>query len=248
LASSVTGACSSASTPALVCCRWRPTTSRSAATMPTAWWLASGRTRQRRWSPSSSGCDCGAGSIETATATATRGVHMLVSDVMTRKVVAIGPDTPIRDVQTLMEQRNIRHFPILESRSNAEPDALLGIVSDRDVRLVGADHPRAPAGVTSAHPVSRLMVFPVLTAHPDDPIEETAKVLRENKIGAMPVMDDGRLVGIVTGIDMLDALVRMSGVYEAASRLEVEVANRPGALADLLQHVAARNVNVSSVM
>ena len=173
---------------------------------------------------------------------------MLVSDVMTRKVVAIGPDTPIRDVQTLMEQRNIRHFPILESRSNAEPDALLGIVSDRDVRLVGADHPRAPAGVTSAHPVSRLMVFPVLTAHPDDPIEETAKVLRENKIGAMPVMDDGRLVGIVTGIDMLDALVRMSGVYEAASRLEVEVANRPGALADLLQHVAARNVNVSSVM
>src|SRR5690606_41959934 len=72
-------------------------------------------------------------------------------------------------------------------------------------------------------------LFRSLTAHPDDPIEETAKVLRENKIGAMPVMDEGRLVGIVTGIDMLDALVRMSGVYEAASRIEVEVANRPGA-------------------
>lgn len=173
---------------------------------------------------------------------------MLVSDVMTRKVVAIGPDTPIRDVQALMEQRNIRHFPILQTRSSNEPDALMGIVSDRDVRLVGADHPRAPAGVTSADPISKLMVSPVLTAHPEDPIEETAKVLRENKIGAMPVMDEGRLVGIVTGIDMLDALVRMSGVYEAASRLEVEVANRPGALAELLRHVASRNVNVSSVM
>jgi len=173
---------------------------------------------------------------------------MLVSDVMTRKVVAIGPDTPIRDVQALMEQRNIRHFPILQSRSSAEPDELVGIVSDRDVRLVGADHPRAPAAVTAADPISRLMVHPVLTAHPDDPIEETAKVLRENKIGAMPVMDEGRLVGIVTGIDMLDALVRMSGVYEAASRIEVEVANRPGALAELLRHIAARNVNVSSVL
>ena len=173
---------------------------------------------------------------------------MLVSDVMTRKVVAIGPDTPIRDVQALMEQRNIRHFPILQTRSSSEPDALIGIVSDRDVRLVGADHPRAPAGVTSADPISKLMVYPVLTAHPEDPIEETAKVLRENKIGAMPVMDEGRLVGIVTGIDMLDALVRMSGVYEAASRLEVEVVNRPGALAELLRHVASRNVNVSSVM
>ena len=60
------------------------------------------------------------------------------------------------------------------------------------------------------------MVFPVLTADPEDPIEETAKVLGEHKIGAMPVMDDGRLVGIVTAIDMLDAPVRMSGVTEAS--------------------------------
>ena len=42
---------------------------------------------------------------------------MLVSEVMTRQVVAIGPDTPIRDVQALMEHRNVRHFPILEGRA-----------------------------------------------------------------------------------------------------------------------------------
>ena len=48
--------------------------------------------------------------------------------------------------------------------------------------------------------------------------------------------------------DMLDALVRMSGVTEASSRLEVEVVNRPGALAGLLDRVASRHVNVSSVM
>ena len=174
---------------------------------------------------------------------------MLVADVMTRKVLAIGPDTPIRDVQLLMEQRNIRHFPILSARASEQvDDELVGIVSDRDVRLVGADHPKAPAGVKASDPVSRLMAAPVIVAHPEDPVEETAKVLRERKIGAMPVMDDGKLVGIVTGIDMLDALVRMSGVYEAAARLEVEVANRPGALAELLQLIAARKVNVSSVM
>lgn len=174
---------------------------------------------------------------------------MLVQDIMTRKVVAIGPDTPIRDVQALMELRNIRHFPILETRAaEGEPDTLVGIVSDRDLRLIGAQHPRAPVGVRASDPVRTVMVAPVLTAHPEDPIEETAKVLRENKIGAMPVMDDGHLVGIVTGIDMLDALVRMSGVHEASSRLEVEVSNRPGALAALLERIASRNVNVSSVM
>lgn len=174
---------------------------------------------------------------------------MLVADVMTKKVVAIGPDTPIRDVQVLMEQRNIRHFPILRARaSEAADDELVGIVSDRDVRLVGADHPRAPTGVKATDEVKLLMVSPVITAQPDEPVEEAAKVLRERKIGAMPVMDDGKLVGIVTGIDMLDALVRMSGVYEAAARLEVEVANRPGSLAGLLALIAERNVNVSSVM
>ncbi len=174
---------------------------------------------------------------------------MLVREIMTKQVVALGPDTPIRDVQLLMEQRNIRHFPILEhASSDGGADRLVGIVSDRDVRLVGADHPKAPAGVKSSDPISALMVSPVITADPDDPIEETAKTLRERKIGAMPVMEDERLVGIVTAIDMLDALVRMSGVTEASSRLEVEVVNRPGALAGLLDRVASRHINVSSVM
>jgi len=79
------------------------------------------------------------------------------------------------------------------------------------------------------------MVPEVLVAHPEDPVEETAKVLRDNKIGAMPVMDDGRLVGIVTG-------------KGASSRLEVELVDRPGALAGLLDRVASRNINVSSVL
>lgn len=174
---------------------------------------------------------------------------MLIKEIMTHKVVAIGPETPIRDVQALMEQRNIRHFPILQERSGgAGTDSLVGIVSDRDVRLVGADHPKAPKGITASAPVKQIMVTDVLVAHPDDPVEETAMVLRDNKIGAMPVMEDGRLVGIVTGIDMLDALIRMSGVREASSRLEVELVDRPGALAGLLDRVASRNVNVSSVM
>src|SRR5690606_31821682 len=170
---------------------------------------------------------------------ASRGGPMLVSDVMTRQVVAIGPDTPIRDVQALMEQRNIRHFPILEARASpGQPDALVGIVSDRDVRLVGADHPKAPPDVRSSDPISRLMVTKVVTAHPGDPIQETAKAMRTRKIGAMPVMDDGSLVGIVTAADLLDALVSMSGVEQATSRLEVEIANRPGALAELLGVIA----------
>ncbi len=173
---------------------------------------------------------------------------MTVQDIMTRKVVAIGPDMPITDVHKLMEQRNIRHFPILEpDGEGAGPGRLVGIVSDRDIRVVGGTHPQSPAGVKMDSPVSMIMIRNVLTAHPLDPIEESARVLREHKIGAMPVLEGDELVGIVTGIDFLDALVAMTGVNRPSSRLEVEVPNRPGALAALLDRVASLNHNVSSV-
>lgn len=167
---------------------------------------------------------------------------MLVKDIMTEKVVAIGPEMPIGDVYALMEQRNIRHFPILEG------GRLVGIVSDRDIRTVGSELPSAKPGVTIRDPVRQIMAAPVITTHPLDPVEESAKVLRQYKIGAMPVIAEGKLVGIVTGIDFLEALVRMTGVYEAATRLEVEVENRPGELAALAHTIARLGYNISSVL
>ena len=167
---------------------------------------------------------------------------MLVQDIMTKKVVAIDPEMPIVDVNKLMEQRNIRHFPILMNSQ------LVGIVSDRDIRVVGSEHPRAQKGVTLKDSVKKIMRSPVLTTHPLDPIEEAAKVLREHKIGAMPVLDGDERVGVVTGIDFLEAMVKMTGVYGATTRLEVEVDNRPGGLASVLDSIAKKKVNVSSVM
>lgn len=176
---------------------------------------------------------------------------MTVQDIMTRKVMAISPDMAVSDVMALMEQRNIRHFPILEHRqgddSGERHGVLVGIVSDRDLRTVGGEHPSARPAVSMASPVSDIMVRDVLTAHPLDPIEEAARVLREHRIGAMPVMDGDQLVGIVTGIDFLDALVAMTGVNRSTSRLEVELTNRPGALAALLDRIAGLNHNVCSV-
>lgn len=172
---------------------------------------------------------------------------MLVKDIMTKSVVAIGPDMPIGDVYALMEQRNIRHFPIVEEDASGEPH-LVGIVSDRDIRAVGSEIPSLKKAATIKDPVRTIMVTSVLTAHPMDPIEESARTLREHKIGAMPVLEDDHLVGIVTGIDFLEALTRMTGVYEASSRLEVEVDNHPGALANLINTISKRGLNISSLM
>lgn len=167
---------------------------------------------------------------------------MLVQEIMTRQVVAISPEMPIGDVTALMAQRTLRHFPILEEAR------LVGIVSDRDLRTVGADHPQARPGVGRRDPVRLLMTREVWTAHPLDPVDEAASVLRERGIGAMPVVEGEELVGIVSAGDFLEALVRMTGVGRASTRLEVELPNRPGALAGLLDRIAARGANVASVL
>lgn len=167
---------------------------------------------------------------------------MLVRDIMTRPVVAIGPEEPIADVIALMLQRRLRHFPVVADGE------LVGIVSDRDLRSVGSDHPAAKPGVAARDPVRTLMTTPVWTAHPSDPVDEVAALLRRARIGAMPVVDDDELVGIVTASDVLGALVAMTGVDAGTTRLEVEVPARQGVLADLLRRIADEGAEVASVL
>lgn len=171
---------------------------------------------------------------------------MIVRDVMRTNVVAIDPEMPIRDVTALMELRRVRHFPILED-DDAVRGRLVGIVSDRDLRAVGSPHPSARPDVGVHDPVRRIMATPVTTAHPEDPIEDAARRLRERRVGALPVLDGDVLVGIVSAPDLLDALARSAGASEPSSRIEVEVTNRPGSLAALLQSLADRSLNVSNV-
>lgn len=167
---------------------------------------------------------------------------MLVQDVMTEGVVALDPKTPIGDVYALMAQRNIRHFPIVNAGK------LVGIVSDRDIRTVGSEHPDAKQGVSLKDEVEKIMIYPVITAHPLDPIEEAAKGMSERKIGAMPVVQGETLVGIVTATDFLRELTNMTGVRSSSTRLEIELDHLPGSLAMLLDRIASRNVGVSSVL
>jgi acetoin utilization protein AcuB len=167
---------------------------------------------------------------------------MLVRDVMTAQVVAIGPDMTIRDVTALMELRRVRHFPIVD-----ESARVVGIVSDRDLRSVGSPHPSARPDVQVGDPVRRIMAAPVIATHPDDSIEDAARRLRHHRVGALPVLDDHELVGIVTAADLLVALAGMRSASQPSSRLEVELPNRPGALAHLLMAIAGMNLNVSTV-
>jgi acetoin utilization protein AcuB len=143
---------------------------------------------------------------------------MIVRELMTGAVITAPQSMPILDARSLMLKERIRHLPV------ASPEGrLLGIVTDRDIRL------NLPSRATSLsvwelnHLLAKLTVGEVMTTGvisvgPDRPAREAAQLMVEHQIGALPVEDEGRLVGIVTETDLLRAFIRMEKPLGAARR------------------------------
>jgi len=165
---------------------------------------------------------------------------MLVRDIMTSPVVSISPDITLQDAYREMQLMGIRHLPVVDG------EKLVGIITDRDLRL--ATSALAPSPFPASSRVSASMCRTPLTADPMDPVEDAARTMREKKIGCLPVVDDGRLVGIITGLDLLDALMRMTGADKPSGRLEVRLPDHPGELARLTSFLSHRDLNVHSIM
>ena len=93
------------------------------------------------------------------------------------------------------------------------------------------------------------MVKDVITVPPTATVECAAKLLYENKVGALPIVNEkGELVGIITETDILETFVEATGLGEPSSRIEVEMEDKPGALAKVAQLIKIHNVNIVSVM
>ena len=134
---------------------------------------------------------------------------MFVKDCMTKAPITIGPKECLRDAQELMGLKRIRHLPVVDPAGK-----LLGLLTDRDLRraspspLSGADAASVDA-ILDGTPVERVMVrAPVAVASTQD-IKEAVKLMVEKKFGALPVVDAGKLVGILSQIDVLKLVLRL---------------------------------------
>ena len=165
---------------------------------------------------------------------------MLVRDIMRSPVVSVSPGTTLQDAYRTMREKGFRHLPVLDG------ERLAGVVTDRDLRL--ATSVLAPVPFPADSAVSAVMCREPLTANAQDAVEDAARVMRERKIGCLPVVEDGRVVGIITGIDLLDALIRMTGVDKPSGRLEVCLPDQPGELARLTAFLSERELNIHSIL
>jgi acetoin utilization protein AcuB len=134
-----------------------------------------------------------------------------VADCMTRGVATIHSDALARGAADMMRTRRIRHLPVVDRGGR-----LVGIVTDRDLRQVLFDPAlQARAGglaeALKAVTVRDVMTWAVLSVRPEAPLREAARIMREQKVGALPVVQTGKVVGIITEVDLLDAFARALG-------------------------------------
>jgi len=139
-----------------------------------------------------------------------RGPPMIVAELMTPKPVTVAPGDTLQTALERMEAGRFRQVPVVDE------ERLVGILTDRDTRphIGQLTHMRV-ATVMSAHPFS---------VRPSTPVEKAAHLLITNKIGSLPVVDEGELVGIVTASDMLRAHEAVLGdTSEGSSRIDLDL-------------------------
>ena len=139
-----------------------------------------------------------------------------VGDIMSVPLVTIAPSTSVHEAQALMQQRKIRHLPVLQE------GRLVGILSDRDIRLV------LPSPATSLSvweirhllnklTVGEVMTYFVMTTAPDCPVTEAVGRMLGHKVGALPVVEDQQVVGTLTRTDVLRAFRRVHAALLAVA-------------------------------
>ncbi len=141
---------------------------------------------------------------------------MQISKWMKRSILTVKPRDTVRRARELMEEDRVNQLPVV---SNGR---LLGIITDRDVRDAFPsvfDH-RRPAksagGVPENMTVENVMTANVLTLAPHDSVADAARLMRRERVGAVPIVDAGHLVGIITRSDVLDAFVALAIGVERA--------------------------------
>jgi len=157
---------------------------------------------------------------------------------MSQPVITVEPEVPIMEALNLMRSKNIRRMPVVDKQGK-----LIGIVSDKDLLNAGPSNATSLSVWVINYLVGKIkikdvMTRSVLTVSGDTPIEEAARMMVDNKVGGLPVMNDDQLVGVITESDLFKVLLELMGARETAVRLTAVIRDLPGELEKLTHAIA----------
>lgn len=171
---------------------------------------------------------------------------MYVKQFMSTPVISVSPNDTIADTMTLMREKNINRLPVVDHGK------VVGLVTDGDLREISP----SPATTLSIFELNYLVakttireiaVKNVIVCNPDTKIEDAALLMRENKIGGLPVVENGQLVGIITETDVFDAFLDILGFRSPGLRIVVEAKDEVGIVSAISAVIKDYNVNIASM-
>lgn len=150
---------------------------------------------------------------------------MKVRDIMRRDVITVRPETPLKEVARLLVEHGISGLPVVDAE-----DRVLGVVSEGDLivkergaeagrprilgALLGGDRSRTELTKVEARSAGDAMTSPAVTIEPGAPVRAAAALMVERQVNRLPVVEDGKLVGIVTRADIVRTFVRSDAELE----------------------------------
>jgi acetoin utilization protein AcuB len=155
---------------------------------------------------------------------------------MSTDLVTIGKEASIQEAMALMKQKSIRHLPVVDERMK-----LLGWITDADLRGV------LIASMLEELTLEDVMVRKPFTVSPEMPLEDAARILLEKRVGGLPIVKNGTLVGIITVVDVLSAFINFLGLFSESTRLDVKVAGAPNPLPEITRIVRLHGGEIISV-
>lgn len=164
---------------------------------------------------------------------------MFVKDRMTPNPIYGSPEMAVTEAQEMMAENKIRHLPILENGQ------MVGLITQSSLRSALPSDISSFSRFEISYTLSKvkagsIMIKDVITIEPDTPIEDAAQIMADRKLGAMPVLEDGKLVGIISGEDLFIAMSDLLGTRKTGIRVTVEQPDQSGVIARLTSAIAKK--------
>ena len=168
---------------------------------------------------------------------------MFVKLRMTAHPFTVTPDNNLPEAMEVMATRGVRHLPVVSE------GRVVGVLSHSDIAEAGPSKATTFSSGEVNYLLSKLKVAKVMTRDPitispDALLEEAAVAMRDNKVEMLPVVEGGRLVGIITESAILDAFIEILGFRDHGTRLTVDATDAPGVLSKLTSITAKHDANI----
>lgn len=169
---------------------------------------------------------------------------MFVKNKMTANPFTISPDQTIPDAHEIMAQNGIKRLPVIKNGK------LVGIVSKEDILRASPSEATTFSIGEITYLLAKTKISTIMTKNPvtissKALLEEAATLMRDNDISFLPVVDDGKLVGIITESDIFDSFIELLGFREPGTRLTVEADDAPGIMSNLSGIIGNFGANIN---